>query len=291
MTNRVALSLAPRDTDSCLATLRAAGSRIELAEIRLDLMDSFDLPRLIAEAPCGLIITCRPPREGGRFGGSEIERLAILRQALELGCAYVDVEWDSIELLERPQGAAGQVMVSRHWFDRMPESLWLVYETLRDRADVVKLVGLAQQPTEMLPVLELLQRATTPVVAIAMGAAGQLTRLIAPCYEACLLTYAAAATTSATASGQYSLQELIERYHLDRVGPHTELHLHLCADDESARAAAERNAGVADGAVLYAPLVLAADQIEALAPGLRANAPRLTLSADPPLQAALQRPS
>lgn len=291
MTNRVALSLAPTDTETCLAALRAAGPRIELAEIRLDLMDSFDLPRLIREAPCGLIITCRPPREGGRFSGSEAERLAILREALELGCAYVDVEWDSVERLERPRDTNSRVMVSRHWLDQMPASFWPTYETLRARADVVKLVGLARQPAEILPVLELLQRATTPVVAIAMGAAGRLTRLVAPCYASCLLTYAAASLTSTTATGQYNLHEMIEVYALDRVGPQTELHLHLCTDDESARAVAARNSGTLDRAALYAPLVLTPEQATTIVPGLRRNLPNLTLTADPALSAALFAPS
>src|SRR5436305_15284837 len=99
MTNRIAVSLAPPDTDVCLSLLGELASRIGMAEVRLDLMDSFDLPRLIAAAPCPLIITCRPPREGGRFAGSEAERLDILAQAMDPGWAYVDVGWACLEAL------------------------------------------------------------------------------------------------------------------------------------------------------------------------------------------------
>src|SRR5215216_3947572 len=94
--NRVAVSLALPDTEACLAALDQLGPRIGMAEIRLDLMERFDLARLIAGSPCPLILTCRPPREMGRFSGSEAERLAILAQAIRMEAAYVDVEWDSV---------------------------------------------------------------------------------------------------------------------------------------------------------------------------------------------------
>jgi 3-dehydroquinate dehydratase type I len=147
MPNKVAASLALPDAEQCLARLRTLAPQITLAEIRLDLMDSFDLPRLIAEAPCPLIITCRPPREGGQFHGNEAERLELLAQAMNLGCAYVAIEWDSLEafatLASRSQGST-RLIVSRHWLGLMPDDLWSIYATLRSRAEVVKLVGLAR---------------------------------------------------------------------------------------------------------------------------------------------------
>ena len=160
-----------------------------MAEIRLDLMRTYDLARLINEAPCRLIITCRPPREGGQFTGSEAERLDILRQAIDLRCAFVDVEWDSVAKLGRPRHSATRLIVSRHWLDEMPPTLLPIYQRLRRQADVVKLVGRANHLTEILPVLNFLHQSTSPVIGLAMGEAGQLTRLLAPCFEHCLLTY------------------------------------------------------------------------------------------------------
>ena len=49
--NRVAASLAPPDTDSCLRELDRLAPRIGLAEVRLDLMRSFDVAKLVAERP------------------------------------------------------------------------------------------------------------------------------------------------------------------------------------------------------------------------------------------------
>src|SRR5215213_2949048 len=197
--NRVAASLAEPDTTACLARLHELAPDVVLAEVRLDLMESWDLPRLILDAPCPLSVTCRPPREGGRFVGSEAERLDILSQAMQLGCAYVDIEWDSIAALKERRRTSTRLIASRHWTDRMPSKLWATYEALAAQVDVVKLVGMATCAADMLPVFDLLRRATNPVIGMAMGVVGQLTRLLAPCFPMCLLTYGAATATAATA--------------------------------------------------------------------------------------------
>jgi 3-dehydroquinate dehydratase type I len=291
MTNRLAVPLAEPDTDSCLALLKTLAPSIGLAELRLDLMQHFDLARLIAESPCPLIITCRPLREGGRFSGSEETRLDILAEALHLDCAYVDVEWDRLDWLAAQTRTNTRIIVSRHWHDRMPEDLWALYTELRQQADVVKLVGTADRPADMFPVFDLLWRATTPVIGIAMGAAGQLTRLLAPCFQNCLLTYASPTMAGATAPGQFTMHEMVEVYHLPAVGPHTEIHLHLCADESTVEAVVAQNASAISGERLYAALVVPANDAHPIASGLQACLPRLTLTADAALGLELSVPS
>lgn len=288
MTNRLAVSLAPPDTDICLSLLGELAPRIGMAEVRLDLMDSFDLPRLIAAAACPLIITCRPPREGGRFAGSEAERLDILAQAMDLGCAYVDVEWDCLAALFARRRTQTQLVASRHWTDDMPAALWPAYDELRRQADVVKLVGMARRAGDVVPIFELLNRAASPVIGIAMGEAGRITRLLAPCFGSCLLTYGAHAPAAVTAPGQLSVSEMVERYHLQAAGPHTQIHLHLCASAASTGAVIEKNADVAPGAALYVPFVVAQEQVAGVVPGLRAHLPHLTITADPELAGLLR---
>jgi 3-dehydroquinate dehydratase/shikimate dehydrogenase len=287
MANRLAVSLALPDTDVCLKTLRELAPRIGMAEIRLDLMKSYELERLINEAPCRLIITCRPPREGGQFKGSEAERLDILRQAIDLRCAFVDVEWDSVAALRRPRHTATQLIVSRHWLNDMPSTLLPIYKGLRLHADVVKLVGRANNLSEILPVLSFLRQSTSPVIGLAMGEAGQLTRLLAPCFGQCLLTYAALTSATATAAGQLTIDEMSQLYHLNDVGPHTAIHLHLCANTASAEQVAHRNSAARPGEVLHLPVVISQPQVSALVTGLQACLPRLTITADAALAATL----
>src|SRR4051812_25184673 len=92
----IAVALNEPTTEHARAALRQAAAIADIVELRLDLMDSFDLPRLLAERPCPVVVTCRAVHEGGRWQGSEDARLDVLRQAIDLGAEYVDVEADAI---------------------------------------------------------------------------------------------------------------------------------------------------------------------------------------------------
>lgn len=231
MANRVAASLAPEDTLSALHELERLAPRIGLAEIRLDLMAAFDIEKLVAGSPVPLILTCRPARERGGFAGSEDDRLAVLHTAYECGCAYIDVEADSLDSVSGWRGSATQIIASQHWFDRMPANLRDTYLDLRDRCAVVKLVGTAHSAPDVLPVLELLRDATTPVIGMAMGGPGTCTRLMAPAFRHALLTYGAATAASHTAPGQITVDEMVDRYALHLVNSDTRVYVHVISTD------------------------------------------------------------
>ena len=119
--NKVAASLAPPDTRQLPgASSERLASRIGLAEVRLDLMASFDVEKLVAGSPVPLVLTCRPERERGGFTGPEAERLAVLRAACDAGAAYIDVELDSLDQVTGWDGSGTRVIVSQHWYDRCP---------------------------------------------------------------------------------------------------------------------------------------------------------------------------
>ena len=266
--NRVAASLAEQDTEACLGELDRLAPRIGLAEVRLDLMRTFDIATLVAKSPIPLILTCRPERERGGFTGLESERLAILRSAHDHGCAYIDVEADCLDLVTGwGGGSPTQVIASQHWFDRMPSGLHGTYHALRDRCAVVKLVGTARSAAEVLPVLELLRDAGTPVIAMAMGAPGTCTRLLAPAFPRTLLTYGAATPAAATAPGQLTVDEMTDRYALHLVTPATRVYLHVTRPDEALPAQQRAE----PGAELHVPL--RAEDPAALAARLRKTLP------------------
>src|SRR5689334_7375993 len=131
--NKVAASLAPQDTDTCLRELEHLAARIGLAEVRLDLMASFDVDKLVAASPVPLVLTCRPERERGGFTGPEPERLAVLRAAYDAGAAYIDVETgSSLEQVAGWDGSPTRIIASQHWYDTMPADLPGTYLALRD---------------------------------------------------------------------------------------------------------------------------------------------------------------
>jgi 3-dehydroquinate dehydratase type I len=252
--NRVAASVAAPDTDSCLQDLERLAPRIGLAEIRLDLMHTFDIEKLVTSSPVPLILTCRPERERGGYAGPERERLAILRTACESGCAYVDVEADSLDSVSGWRGSATRVIASQHWFGHMPADLAGRYLDLRDRCAVVKLVGTARSATDVLPVLELLRDATTPVIGMAMGSAGTCTRIISPAFRHSLLTYGSTTAASQTAPGQITVDEMVDRYALHLVNADTRVHLHVTSTDRQDQDVLRAQEKAVPGAELHVSL-------------------------------------
>src|SRR5437764_1630474 len=213
-------------------------------------MRSFDVAKLVAGSPVPLILTCRPEREHGGFTGHDSERMRILRTAHDSGCAYVDVEVECLDLVSGWGGSPTQVIASQHWFDAMPPDLPGAYRDLRDRCAVVKLVGTARSAADVLPVLELLQNASTPVIGLAMGAPGTCTRILAPAFPHTLLTFGAATPAAATAPGQITVDEMTDRYALHLVTAATKVYVHVTRPDDalSAQQPAE------PGAELHLPL-------------------------------------
>ena len=270
--NRVAASLASEDTESCLHELDRLAPRIGLAEVRLDLMRSFDVARLVASSPVPLILTCRPERERGGFKGPEAERMAILRSAHDHGCAYIDVEADRLDLVAGwGGGSPTQVIASQHWFDAMPPGLLGTYRDLRDRCAVVKLVGTAQSAADVLPVLELLRGASTPVIGMAMGGPGTCTRILAPAFPQTVLTYGAATSAAATAPGQITIDEMTDRYALHLVTPATAVYVHVIETDAQEQDVLRAQAKAEPGAELHVPLL--AEDPAALAASLAETLP------------------
>jgi len=278
--NKVAASLAPPDTPSCLAELERLAPRIGLAEVRLDLMDSFDVGKLVAGSPVPLVLTCRPERERGGFAGPEPERLAVLRAACEAGAAYIDVETDSLDQVAAGDGSPTRIIASQHWYDTMPPGLSGTYLRLRDRCDVVKLVGTAREPADVLPVLGLLATATTPVIALAMGAAGTCTRILAPAFPHTLLTYGSAAAASQTAPGQITVDELTGRYGLGAVGPATAVYLHITSSDQHDQAVLEVQEKAPRGAELHVSLRTSAGDALVLAARVADTLPGVTVQVE-----------
>lgn len=221
----LAISIAALDTDSALAAMHQAAATADLVELRLDHMPSFDLLRLLTERPLPVIVTCRPPREGGRWQGSEAERLAVLRQAASLGANYVDLEWDCAAQAATLDRSRTRLILSRHDFGGMPADLPSLAAGLwAAGADVVKLVGTARRLADIVPVLKLLEDATRPTVAIAMGQSGLATRLLAFRYRHAFLSFAApdparvsGQALPATAPGQVTAQAMRNVYRVKAI--------------------------------------------------------------------------
>jgi 3-dehydroquinate dehydratase/shikimate dehydrogenase len=93
-----------------------------LVELRLDYINGeVNLRRLVADRPCPLIITCRRSTDGGKFTGSEDQRLLLLRTAIAEGVDYVDLEEDIASSI--PRFGRTKRIISFHDFRKTPDNL------------------------------------------------------------------------------------------------------------------------------------------------------------------------
>jgi 3-dehydroquinate dehydratase-1 len=170
--------------------------------------------RGLRRARVPLIATIRTAREGGRWTGSERDRERLFDLVLPLVDA-VDLELSSRTLTRRvgrrARDLGRKVIISSHAFRRTPSLATLTRRVRSARslgADIVKLASTAANPADVARLLRVLvTHRHVPLVMIAMGRAGTLSRVFFPAAGS-LLTYAFDQNDRATAPGQLSLRAL-----------------------------------------------------------------------------------
>lgn len=208
-----------------LADIASAAPVADIIELRLDMIDEFDLPRLLKATRKPCIVTNRTKREGGQFKGTDEERVRILRQAMEAGADYIDIETSTPRELLKPvlENKGGtQVILSYHNFTNTPDDLDPFYETMCDLpADVIKIATYAQHLSDNLKMFRLLERArreNRKLIALCMGEKGEISRVLSPLMGA-FLTFGSLETGKETAPGQIPASTLKHVYRADQSRP------------------------------------------------------------------------
>ncbi|MEX0936618.1 MAG: shikimate dehydrogenase [Pirellulales bacterium] len=195
----------------------------ELVELRLDyIKGEVNVRRLLHERPCPVIITCRRAREGGKFSGTEDERLMLLRSSIAAGAEYVDLEEDVAASV--PRYGATRRIISYHDFRKTPDNLPRLHARLAAMdADIVKLATMANHPHDNLRMLSLIRDAKVSTIGLCMGDIGTPSRILAGHFGA-PFTYATFHHERALAPGQLSYQHMKELYHYDDINSETALY-------------------------------------------------------------------
>lgn len=228
-----ARDIAEAATQIAQATLAGA----EILELRLDYLAEpgatliAKLVSMVQDHSFEIIATCRPDWEGGKFGGSDNERFGFLKTAAQAGADWIDMEL--VSLTKHPQALVdilgvppASLIISSHNFEGMPDDL---DQRLLDIAEkvpgIAKIAYLAPSIHECFTALDILNayvRQGQNIIALAMGAEGVISRLLAKKLGA-YLTFAALEEGAATAPGQTTISELKQVYRWDFVTPETKL--------------------------------------------------------------------
>jgi 3-dehydroquinate dehydratase/shikimate dehydrogenase len=199
----------------------AAERGADLVELRLDTFDG-DPTDLTDHTAVPAIITCRPVWEGGQSIKSDAGRFDELFSLAHLAYA-VDLELETFRRLQFDRAQFGRLILSVHDFTARPTRLTnLVQELYDSPADVVKIVWTARTIRDNLEAFEILQQAQKPTIALCMGEAGLISRVLAKKFNA-FLTFASLDDTAGTAPGQISVTDMKRLYRWDAIGPATKV--------------------------------------------------------------------
>jgi len=212
----ICVSIRARNNEEALEKMARAEALGDMSEIRLDLMESFNLSEIIRGAKKPVIATYRSIREGGRGSTDYATRTRYLIDAIEAGADFVDVEYrmptQFRDEILRKQGPS-KVIMSCHLLDGTPNM-----DTLEDHlrkmaatgARVVKIIALAREREDNLRVMRLIPAARkmgVEVITFCMGPIGRVSRIASPILGG-FLTFASLEEGEEGGDGQIPVAEV-----------------------------------------------------------------------------------
>jgi 3-dehydroquinate dehydratase/shikimate dehydrogenase len=217
--------------------IERAAEVADLIELRLDCLDDVEAASRVPDDARSfgrpLIVTLRSAEQGGHssvdYEGRR--RFWSSQKAPTTDCLF-DVEYDLVQDLSaaaslHPLNADWKhVICSHHDFNGVPPDLEKSYEAMAATpAGIIKIAVQANDAIDCLPIFKLLERArreNRELIAIAMGPAGIMTRVLGPS-RGSFLTYGALDDENATAPGQLTARQLRDVYRLERLDSETEV--------------------------------------------------------------------
>jgi len=216
----ICIPVCASDIDNAREIMALAEPLCDIVELRIDYLDSIDLPSLLSARHGPVVVTNRKADEGGHFTGTEEERISSLTDAIRLRADFVDVELSTpLELMGEITGAiqksaAGtRLIVSLHNFTETPSlaSLQDLYTRCRAAGgDIVKIVTHARDLSDNLTILTLVDRIISvkgDIIAFCMGDKGKISRVMAPLFGS-FLTFASLETGAESAPGQMTVRDM-----------------------------------------------------------------------------------
>src|SRR5262245_61986777 len=237
MNSSICAPIIETNADTFLTTIREAERIADAIELRLDYLPAESLPQLIiglssciARIGKPLIFTFRPREQGGKRDLSLQDRHDFWRglpPEIVNSIAYADFEFDLVESFanERPPAPWEKVICSWHDFAETPHDLIARYELMAGTpAAVVKIATRANLIGDCLRVFELIEhaRGKKPVIALAMGLPGLMTRVLAPARGA-ILTFGSLRRGAESAAGQPTVAELRDLYRVKQLSRESEI--------------------------------------------------------------------
>ena len=222
MSNKICVSLG---TDNIIELKKlvsdSLSSNADYVEVRFDYFDKSKMNEVlefVSDHKERAVFTCRAPNEGGKYTGTEVDRVTTLRRLAAFRPMFLDVEYNTMtandDLMDQFAAQNCDTLVSWHNFDLTPstEELSTLMNKMKDYSANVKIVTTAKNTSDNLRVLKLYdaaEKANINLVTFCMGEHGVLSRVLCT-YAGAPFTYAS--LTDAIAPGQLTLKQMRSIY-------------------------------------------------------------------------------
>ncbi len=224
MARKTCVSIGVFSVAKLISDMKKSLRRSEYAELRLDFLNPSQIPRclnLVKPYLGRCICTLRPKSEGGKFQGSENERLSILKLIAEYEPHLLDVEYNTLrknkELYQYLKRTGVEILVSWHDFTKTPSEQYLksTAKKMSRFSKNVKIVTTAKTISDTLRVLNLYKGTfhRLNLIAFAMGDYGRMSRILCTRLGS-PFTYVSLGKP--VAPGQFSLDEMRSIFRLQK---------------------------------------------------------------------------
>lgn len=203
--------IGPTIDDALKDIATAEEVKADILELRIDMMQTIELKKLINASKIPKIVTNMPESEGGKFTGTEKERIGYLQQAIDMGVEYVSNELASYHEFDRSKVTT---ILSHHNFKETPDNLKEIYNEIAEKnPDIIKIATKANSYGDCLRMLNLVAESDRLMIGLGMGKEGLPTRVIGTGY----LTFAALNKEKVSGPGQPTVKELREAWRILQV--------------------------------------------------------------------------
>ena len=214
MRYKTCASIAEKTPKRLKQTLTKALKKSEYAEIRFDFLKPNLVPDALQQIKKDLrkcVCTLRPVSEGGKFSGSEKNRISIMKLIAEYNPFLLDVELNTLSknknLRRYLKNTGTDILVSWHNFKQTPSNSALKKKLtqMKKISNNIKIVTMAKSINDATQVLSLYKNNNTKLIAFSMGNYGRISRIL------CLFLgspYTYASLGKPIAPGQFSVDEV-----------------------------------------------------------------------------------
>ena len=215
MKYKTCVSVVEETPNKIKQVLKTALTTSDFVEVRFDFLKAEQVPETIEIIKKNLnrtVCTLRPKTEGGKFTGSEKERIAILKLIAEYTPYLLDIEFNTLRknplLVKYLKDTHTKLLVSWHDFKKTPSTAELKNKMnqMSKFSSNLKIVSTAKSTDDSTRILELYsKKGKNNLIAFAMGDLGRISRILC-LYLGSPYTYVSLG--KAVAPGQFSVDEI-----------------------------------------------------------------------------------